>query len=166
MLNDFDENRETASEQFPFEDIYARLDGDVETLREDAMRLAGSAIHHAFEWAAEPLKFKNLTNEEKLRQIGLRTLAALWTVSPEFVGGISGRQLSRDLGYCHAAVSEAASAFTRRFGIRNGAQAHGRNGLHASELRHGPTFDKVPSDALRDELRDMNMQRARTEGTL
>ncbi|EIP96855.1 hypothetical protein OpiT1DRAFT_01280 [Opitutaceae bacterium TAV1] len=51
------------------------------------------------------------------RTVGLRTIAALWALKPDALGGISMHQLSKQLGCTDTILSRYACQFRDRFGI-------------------------------------------------
>lgn len=96
---------------------------------------------------ARPLTSK-VPHDHKLKLIGRRVLAALWVVTPDVVGDVSASELGRRVGVHKALISETVCEFTRRFGVRNRFQAHGRNGGHDGAVEG----DTEMSDTLREEL--------------
>jgi hypothetical protein len=124
---------------FDMETVIERLDGAKEALGTDYEEWA-DAMGKILRLIAKPglAALSNLSPRQRLSFIGQRTVALLWLLDPSaFDGTPSGRELGRRLGLCHSAISVAASEFTALTGIRNRAQSHGRNGLHASKLHKG-----------------------------
>jgi hypothetical protein len=111
------------------------------------------ALRGLLEWLAAPLTARNNDSDEKLRLIGRRVLAALWVVGPDALGNVSASALGRKVGIHKALMSETVCEFTRRFGVRNRYQSHGRSGRHESKLVP-IAGDTVMSDTLRSELEE------------
>lgn len=144
-MTELNENRDSAhhdpltelgAADFPFEQIFRELDGDDgggERRKEELV----SALKVLLTWFAEPFKDKT-QSDKKLDRTGKRVLAALWVLNPGCFreGPISAAELSRQIGNNRVVISDHASEFTRRFGLRNRFQSHGRNGEHAAILKH------------------------------
>jgi hypothetical protein len=137
---------------FPYEEIYKILDGEHEMTDEEMKKLA-KALKGVLLWAAKPIRTPSVRPVDvkiKLRQIGLRVMAALWVLEPLDPTGfkegpISGAELSLQLSNNRVAISDAAADFTRIFGIRNRCQCHGRNGKHAIKLKNGVKGQRLAS---------------------
>jgi hypothetical protein len=56
------------------------------------------------------------------KTVGLRTLAALWVLRPELLGGVPLIRLSQDLGVTDTILSRYACAFRDRFGLKGRGQ--------------------------------------------
>ena len=142
---------------FPWEEIFAALDGDDGLATElDTERLA-AALRVLLGWTAEPLKRSNYhSGVQTLAMIGRRALVALWISSPGTLGkDVSLARLGKSLGLHRQVLSQDASAFTQRFRQLNPRQMQGRAGRHEAALRHEQPRDSVPTAAMMDELRSL-----------
>lgn len=64
----------------------------------------------------------------KLELIGRRAVALAWTVNPQLLGGRSGVELCKALGFRKERLAENCAAASKRFGIRNRSQTVGTKG--------------------------------------
>jgi hypothetical protein len=135
LTTDPDPLNDLNAQDFPFDEICLKLDGD-DGNGDARMSALVEALKVFLFWAAEPFKRRS-DGDAKLRETGKRLVAALWVLDPACFkeGPISAAELSRQIGNNRVAISECASEFTRRFKVRNRYQANGRNGKHADKLR-------------------------------
>ncbi|PWU12347.1 MAG: hypothetical protein C5B50_21570 [Verrucomicrobia bacterium] len=121
------------SVNFPFEEIFSRLDG-METPTGPDWEFIAKAFKQLLLWVNAPLLGR--PSRDNLRFTGIRVAAALWVLDPSaFEDGCSMTRLARALGVHKAVLSEYTSAFSRFSGIQNRSQAHARNGQHRKALR-------------------------------
>jgi hypothetical protein len=107
-------------EEFPFEEVFERLDGPAPTrspgdLAEMVKALLG--------WSID-IRFGHRTSHQL---VASRVVAALWVVNPGAFEGRSLRSVASSTGISFDQLVRATAAFSRRFGIRSHAQSHAWN---------------------------------------
>jgi hypothetical protein len=106
-------------EDFPFDAI----DGFPEKLTDDQFDMVGRALSHVLRFVAD-VAIKPRAHE----LIGLRAVAALWVIRPDFFDGLSQAEIAELLGCKNRMdISRHASEFSKLFAIRNRGQSHGWN---------------------------------------
>jgi hypothetical protein len=128
---------------FDWQEIFTRLDACASENGPDWPRM-GYALSEVLKFAAKPVLGEN-AGALQLRQAGERLAALSWILEPDaFAGTPSGRELSRRLGLPVTEISAFVCEWTRRYGIRNRAQSHGRNGNHSDSPRPSSQDCKRP----------------------
>jgi hypothetical protein len=122
----------TVTHDFPFDEIAARLDG--EHPRSLDYGALGSALIVLLDWVCQPCQVGGASTS--VTTVARRALAARYIIGPAFFSGTPSLEaLSLRLGLNRGALSETASKFTARFGVRTRVQSKGRNGRHRRKLR-------------------------------
>lgn len=109
---------------FPFEEIFAHLDGVKAQAGDDNYALLGEAFTAlvSFVVGAAPVR-RGLD-----RAVGRRFIALAWALRPDLIeGSPSLSTIAKELGCHKVSLSIHSAAASRRFGIRNRAQSHGWN---------------------------------------
>ena len=78
------------------------------------------ALRRVFRWVADTNKCCQGYHE----RVGLRSIALLWVVSPDYFAGASLTGMARRSNLNKTAMSRLTAAVSREFGICNRAQAH------------------------------------------
>lgn len=107
-------------EEFPFEEVFERLDGPQQPDGADRLADAMRALLH---WASDV----HLGHRSASRIIAARTVAMLWVIAPAEFGGRSLRRIAKDSSLDLNHLKRASAAFSRQFGIRNHGQSHAWN---------------------------------------
>jgi hypothetical protein len=123
---------------FPFEQVFERLDGPQQPDGDD--RLA-DAMRALLSWASDV----RLGHRSASRIIASRTVAMLWVIAPSEFGGRSLRRIARDSELDLNHLKRATAAFSRQFGIRSHGQSHAWNYRPAKTPTTGPE-SRTPTD--------------------
>jgi hypothetical protein len=116
----------------PWQAVIDHLDGARVETGEDWPRMA-EALKILLRWVNEPalgVVWPSARNT-LLNNIGRRSVSCQWVLEPgAFEGTPSGRELARRLGLPGTRLPPLCADFSRKFGVANRAQSHGRNGNH------------------------------------
>jgi hypothetical protein len=102
-------------EDFPFEEVFADLDGE----RTPDGDRAAEAMRQLMAWV--------VGGRTTQAHIAARALVMTWTTRPESLGGKSLSQLARDVGISSDVMHRTSADFSRTFGVRNPGQRHAWN---------------------------------------
>jgi hypothetical protein len=97
-------------EDFPFEEVFADLDGD----RTPDGERAAEAMRQLMAWL--------VAGRTTQAHITARALAMVWIVRPDAVDGKSLNQVAKSVGLSPDVMHRASADFSRTFGIRNRGQ--------------------------------------------
>lgn len=109
-----------AVEEFPYEEVFARLDG---VPSPDSERGMADVVKGLLGWTVD-VRFRHRSSH---RIIAARAVAALWVSNPGAFGGRSLRSIASATGLSFDHLTRASAAFSRQFGIRSRAQSHAWN---------------------------------------
>lgn len=109
-----------AVEEFPYEEVFARLDG---VPSPDSERGMADVVKGLLGWTVD-VHFQHRSSH---RIIAARAVAALWVANPGAFGGQSLRSIASATGLSFDHLTRASAAFSRQFGIRSRAQSHAWN---------------------------------------
>jgi hypothetical protein len=114
---------------FPMEEIMRRMDGERDEQTSERFDSA-AAIRELMEWVV----CIKANDNRGLSPIATRTLACVWVMNPELVGGCAGHMVAKAYGISYQKFSRHAADFSRTFGIQNRYQAHNarNNRKHAN----------------------------------
>jgi len=102
--------------------IFALLDGDPEQAQRDYGALA-HALRETLQWIIPP-GCRGRTGA--IPNVAHRAIALLWTLNPEYFGGLSMREVCRRRGLNYKTMRKHTAEVRRRFGIRNRWQVYGQ----------------------------------------
>jgi len=120
---------------FPFEEVYRRLDGEPsEPLPDSTQPNTAEMLSLLMEWLKSDCKARE--DERAVNYIGKRAIAAIWVVKPELFGNVAGHMVAKSFGISSFKFSKAASEFGRVFGIRNCYQRHDAKNKPARRTKH------------------------------
>lgn len=102
-------------EDFPFEQVFADLDGEQ---THDGER-AAEALRQLMAWV--------VGGRATPTHIAARALVMTWTTRPETLGGKSLSQLAKDVGISPDVIHRMSADFSRTFKVRNPGQRHAWN---------------------------------------
>ena len=109
------------SQDFEWNEL-ERLLGEAETLTDEDREKLVHVFITIFQWAVE-----STPRKIDLQRIGLKLTALAWVISPRyFHSSPSARKLAQLAGVRKSKLSEACVAASKRFGLYNRPQRHGR----------------------------------------
>jgi hypothetical protein len=112
-------------EDFPWEDVFARLDGP-----NDERASVARVEPNQDQTAANLAKFCKWILDVKARdgrgikKIGIRFLASMWTINPRLFDGAPGHMVAQSYGLHPAKFRTYSAAFSREFKVQNEFQVH------------------------------------------
>lgn len=120
----------SGSHDFPFEELFAVLDGDASKLSERDRSELCSALREILRWIVGEIEDGSIN---PALVVGYRALALAWVVDPGLIPNApSLRKLAHKLKRDPMVLSRPAAAARRKFGLKN------RASVHAWNFRAGP----------------------------
>lgn len=110
-------------EDFPFEEVFASLDGHGSTTDGDR---AAEALRQLLAWVVG-VRLNRSNSQHARKHVCARALALAWTVNPAMLEGKSLARVAADIGISPDVMHRTSADFSRRFKFRNPGQRHAWN---------------------------------------
>ena len=111
-----------ATVQFPWEEVFERLDAGKGTEGRDREELA-EALKAVIAWMVST----PVTSPRSLKVVGQRAIALAWVLDPKLMQGRSLSRIAKGLGISPDTLQRLSGQVSRAYGIRNRGQAHAAN---------------------------------------
>lgn len=118
-------------EDFPFDEVCQRLDGTPPRTPDTEQAL--ETVRATLLWIGDALRSRK--NRSRAHLAGLRSLAAIYCLSPALLPSPNLRELARSLGLSYKRLSQITSAASKIMQVKNPSQA----ASHGYRHLHGPT---------------------------
>jgi hypothetical protein len=107
------------SVDFDWPGLYELLgEARVECGSDAAYSQMASALSQVLRWVV-----RGIEANDSAAKIGRRAIALCWVINPDIFGGASARTIAKRIGCHHVTLCQDVTSASRRFGMRNRAQA-------------------------------------------